>query len=144
MRKFDESRQLAVALIPSNQNTRGRSVLITGRSRLRRPDRNRCSAPRRNQEVLQSKHTGEKSVEDAASPQQGCALEKVNSTENHRWQHLPFPIVLLLMFNHMTLENNRTPTIQRIQFWEHYRTRNYSQQIHGFINTTWVTFNYFA
>lgn len=61
-RKFDESRQLAVVL--PNQNTRGRSVLKTGRSRLRRPDKNRCSAPRRNQEVLQSKHTGEKSVEE--------------------------------------------------------------------------------
>lgn len=88
-RKFGESRQLAAALIPPNQNTRGRSILKTGRSRLRRPDRNRCSAPRRNQEVLQSKQTGEKSVEDAAPPQPGCALGKVNSTENHRWRHLP-------------------------------------------------------
>lgn len=65
---------------PSNQNARGRSVLKTGRSSLRRPDRNRPLALRRNQEVLQSKHTGEKSVEDAASPRRGCALEKVNST----------------------------------------------------------------
>lgn len=79
-RNFESSRRLALIPPVPNQNARARSVLKTGRSRLGRPDRNRPSAPRRNQEVLQSKHAGEKSVDAAAWPRRGCARGKVNST----------------------------------------------------------------